>query len=184
MLCLKKVYNDELLHLTIILSLLRVYSNSYFEFDPFIRTNNYDFANGTSWLYHPSVTRSTYVHHKSLDVILLNYERQLFADLNSLGRYNRINPSNNLNVTAYLLNIDRQNNIFNNNTTESLSTTSTNTTTTNTTSNNNNDNEGEQRSEGEASGVNPLELEETLSLDTEPIELTQEVILFYCLLYF
>lgn len=111
MLCLKKVYNDELLQLTLILSLLRVYSNSYFELDPFIISNNYDFSNGTSWLYQPSVTRSSYVHHKSLDVLLLNYERQLFADLNSLGRYNRITPSNNLNITAYLLNIDRDNDV-------------------------------------------------------------------------
>jgi hypothetical protein len=45
------------------------------------------------------------VHHKNLDTILLNYEREVFEDLNALGRYNRIH-AHNYDVTAYLLNID------------------------------------------------------------------------------
>lgn len=107
MLCLKKMYNDELLQLTLILSLLRVYPNSYFDPDLYISSERYDFGNGTSWgLYTPSVTRLNNVNPKSLDMILLNYEREVFDDLNSLGRYNRINTIRNLNVTAYLLNVD------------------------------------------------------------------------------
>lgn len=118
MLCLKKVYNDELLQLTLILSLLRIYPDSYLDTDLYISSERYDFGNGTSWgLYTPSVTRFSNVNPKSLDMILLNYEREVFADLNSLGRYNRINTIRNLNVTAYLLNVDCGNNC-NINTTE------------------------------------------------------------------
>lgn len=110
MLCLKKVYSDELLQLALFLSLLRVYPESYFEIDPYINVNGLDIGNGTSWRSHSTnALRSHYVHPKSLDSILLNYEREVFADLNSLGRYNRINTIHNLNITAYLLNVDRGN---------------------------------------------------------------------------
>ncbi|GLV43001.1 hypothetical protein CBL_13638 [Carabus blaptoides fortunei] len=110
MLCLKKVYSDELLQLALFLSLLRVYPESYFENDPYINVNSLDIGNGTSWRSQSmNALRSHYVHPKSLDSILLNYERQVFADLNSLGRYNRINTIHNLNITAYLLNVDRGN---------------------------------------------------------------------------
>lgn len=117
MLCLKKMYNDELLQLTLILSLLRVSPNAYFDTDPYISTERFDFGNGTSWgLHTPSVTRLNNVNPKSLDMILLNYEREVFADLNALGRYNRINTIRNLNVTAYLLNVDCGNNCNSNST--------------------------------------------------------------------
>lgn len=120
MLCLKKMYNDELLQLTLILSLLRVYPESYLDTDPYIGGERYDFGNGTSWgMFAPTVTRFNNVNPKSLDVILLNYEREVFADLNSLGRYNRINNIRNRNITAYLLNIDCGDNSCNINSTES-----------------------------------------------------------------
>lgn len=107
MLCLKKVYTDELLQIALILSLLKVHPDSYFEIDPYI---NLDISNGTSWrAYSPNALRSNFVHPKSLDSILLNYEREVFADLNALGRYNRINAIHNRNITAYLLNVDRGN---------------------------------------------------------------------------
>jgi hypothetical protein len=92
MLSLKKVYRDELLQLALILSLLRGNSGPYLENDLFNNTPNYDFDNGTSWRsLTPTVLRSHFVHPKSLDSVLLNYERELFADLNLLGRYNRDN---------------------------------------------------------------------------------------------
>lgn len=107
MLSLKKVYRDELLQLALILSLLRVHPESYFENDLYNSVNNLDLDNGTSWRsFSRNSLRSYFVHPKSLDSVLLNYEREVFADLNSLGRYNRDNILNN-NVTAYLLNIER-----------------------------------------------------------------------------
>lgn len=108
MLSLKKVYRDELLQLALILSLLRVHPDSYIENDLYNTVNNLDLelSNGTSWRsFGTSVLRSSYVHPKNLDSVLLNYEREVFADLNSLGRYNRVTPENN--ITAYLLNVER-----------------------------------------------------------------------------
>lgn len=106
MLSLKKVYGDELLQLALFLSLLRVHPDSYLEGNVYSGVNDLDFDNGTSWRsYSPHILRSNYIHPKSLNSVLLNYEREVFADLNSLGRYNRENLLNQ-NVTAYLLNIE------------------------------------------------------------------------------
>ncbi|KAK9890177.1 hypothetical protein WA026_008981 [Henosepilachna vigintioctopunctata] len=111
MLCLKKVYNDELLQLALILSLLRVNLDTYTEPNLLENVGNLDLDNGTSWrAFTPALLRSHYVHPKSLDSILLNYERDLFADLNSLGRFNR-DYVRNSNVTTYLLNIERSSNL-------------------------------------------------------------------------
>lgn len=106
MLCRKKVYRDELFQLALIISLLRVNHHAVFDTDIINDVNDVD--NGTTWrsALSPTVLRSHYVNPKSLDSVLLNYERDLFADLNSLGRYNRWNfryPD----VHTYLLNIDR-----------------------------------------------------------------------------
>lgn len=107
MLSLKKVYRDELLQLALILSLLRVHPESYLETDIYSGVNNLDLDNGTSWRsYSRNVLRSHFIHPKNLDSVLLNYEREVFADLNSLGRYNRENLLSR-DVTAYLLNIER-----------------------------------------------------------------------------
>lgn len=107
MLLLKKVYRDELLQLALILSLLRVNQNGVLDYNIYNTVANLDFGNGTSWRsLSPTALRSHLAHPKSLDSVLLNYERDLFADLNSLGRYNRPyyrHPD----VTAYLLNIER-----------------------------------------------------------------------------
>lgn len=106
MLCFKKSYRDELLQLALVLSILRLNEDSFYENDLF-NTVNLDYNNGTIWqtITQPSL-RSHYVNPKSLDSVLINYERELFADLNSLGRFARTNyryP----NVTTYLLNIER-----------------------------------------------------------------------------
>lgn len=105
MLSLKKVYGDELLQLALFLSLLRINPDNYLEGNLYSNVTDLDLNNGTSWRsYSPNILRSNYIHPKSLNSVLLDYEREVFADLNSLGRYNRENR--NQNVTAYLLNIE------------------------------------------------------------------------------
>ncbi|XP_011504987.1 PREDICTED: segmentation protein cap'n'collar isoform X2 [Ceratosolen solmsi marchali] len=108
MLNLKKLYSDELLQLALLLSLLRVDPDSYLGLD--IRTigvGSLDLNNGSGWHTdsHTIVHRPAFIHPKNLDSVLLNYERDLFEDLNLLGRYNRINAAHN-DIHAYLLNID------------------------------------------------------------------------------
>jgi len=107
MLCLKKIYGDELLQLAILLSLLHVDPDSYFGYDtPAVGVGIHDLTSGTSWAHARAIIpRRVFVHPKNLDSILLHYEREVFEDLNALGRYNRIH-SHNSDVTAYLLNID------------------------------------------------------------------------------
>lgn len=109
MLTLKKVYRDELLQFALLLSLLRVNPEYYFEQDLFSSISDLDFDNGTSWRsFATSTLRPHYVHPKNLDSVLLNYERELFADLNSLGRYNPVQSfHHNQNITAFLLSVDR-----------------------------------------------------------------------------
>lgn len=107
MLSLKKVYRDELLQLALILSLLRVHPDSYLETDLY-NVTDFDLDNGTSWRSLGSgILRPHFIHPKSLDSVLLNHEREVFAELNSLGRYNRVNSIHHSNITAYLLNVNR-----------------------------------------------------------------------------
>ncbi|OAD57972.1 hypothetical protein WN48_00938 [Eufriesea mexicana] len=72
-----------------------------------IGVGSLDLNNGSRWHtdVHTIVHRPIFVHPKNLDSMLLNYERDLFEDLNSLGRYNRINSGLN-DIHAYLLNIE------------------------------------------------------------------------------
>ncbi|CAH1996818.1 unnamed protein product [Acanthoscelides obtectus] len=106
MLSFKKVYREELLQLALLLSLLRVNNDPFQELDLYDGVNTLDFDNGTSWQQiTPAVLRSHYVNPKSLDSVLLNYERDLFADVHSLGRFNR--HFRHPDVTTYLLNIER-----------------------------------------------------------------------------
>jgi hypothetical protein len=110
MLNLKKLYSDELLQLALLLSLLRVDPDSYLGLDiQTIGVGSLDLNNGSGWHTdsHTIVHRPAFVHPKNLDSVLLNYERDLFEDLNSLGRYNRINAAHN-DIHAYLLNIDER----------------------------------------------------------------------------
>ena len=110
MLNLKKFYSDELLQLALLLSLLRVDPESYLGLDiQTIGVNSLDLYNGSGWHTdsHTIIHRPAFVHPKNLDSMLLNYERDLFEDLNALGRYNRINIENN-DIHAYLLNIEEK----------------------------------------------------------------------------
>ncbi|RZF34187.1 hypothetical protein LSTR_LSTR003597 [Laodelphax striatellus] len=105
MLCLKKVYRDEFLQIAILLSLLRVDRNAHL-YDghdvPAIGVGIDDFD-----VIHesPRGVGEVRVHPKNLDSILINHEQRVFDELNSLGRYNRINALHQ-DVTAYLLNVD------------------------------------------------------------------------------
>lgn len=159
MLSFKKVYRDELLQLALILSLLRANQDTLYDYDNlYNNVNNFDFNNGTSWRsLSPSILRSHFINPKSLDSVLLNYERDIFADLNSLGRYNRISFRH-PNVTTYLLNIER-----------SATTPSTTTTTTTTNPGNNQENQQNQTEN------NVNNSEQTNGPIDVGIELTQEV---------
>ncbi|XP_017792501.1 PREDICTED: segmentation protein cap'n'collar isoform X2 [Habropoda laboriosa] len=108
MLCIKKLYHEELFQLALLLSLLRLDPESYFGLDiQTIGVGSLDLNNGSRWHTDADtiVHRPMFVHPKNLDSMLLNYERDLFEDLNSLGRYNRINSNLN-NIHAYLLNVE------------------------------------------------------------------------------
>ncbi|KAJ1521211.1 hypothetical protein ONE63_002899 [Megalurothrips usitatus] len=105
----KKVCREELLQLVLILGLLGVDRELYRRTNDFhpvgvgidgggVRFENAHFNN-------PFNNRIGRVHPKSLDSVLLSYERDILEDLNALGRYNRIEPLNH-NVTAYVLNVD------------------------------------------------------------------------------
>lgn len=109
MLCLKKVYRDELLQLAILLSLLRVDRRSSLGYDYDVPAIGVGIDDIQGWdQSHSLVRRDIQIHPKNLDSVLLNYEQQVFDDLNSLGRYNRINSLQD--VTAYLLNVDGNDN--------------------------------------------------------------------------
>ncbi|XP_011143717.1 segmentation protein cap'n'collar isoform X2 [Harpegnathos saltator] len=110
MLCIKKLYREELLQLALLLSLLRVDPEHYLGLDiQTIGVRSLDLNNGSGW--HTDTTiihRPMYVHPKNPDSMLLNYQRDLFEELNSLGRYNRMNSGFNA-IHAYLLNIEESN---------------------------------------------------------------------------
>lgn len=106
MMGLKKLYRDELLQIAIIVSLMRVDPSVYLgNLTQTIGIGIDDLHNDSSWSnLSPLISRRLYIHPKCINSDLLEYERDLFEDLNALGRYNRINAQNN--ITAYLLNVN------------------------------------------------------------------------------
>ncbi|XP_037297718.1 segmentation protein cap'n'collar isoform X2 [Manduca sexta] len=112
MIALKKLYGDELLRIALVLSLLKVDPNDYLEGDTQLLAG-LNISNGSDWSLEQearTLIRPRYVHPKSLDNILINYERQLFEELNSLGRYGQsLNNArtwhNGGAVHTYLLNV-------------------------------------------------------------------------------
>ncbi|XP_018341939.1 PREDICTED: segmentation protein cap'n'collar isoform X1 [Trachymyrmex septentrionalis] len=112
MLCMKKLYREELLQLALLLSLLRVDPNSYLGLDiQTIGVGSLDLNNGSGWhTDHTIVHRPMFIHPKNPDSMLLNYQRDLFEELNSLGRYNRMNSGLNA-IQAYLLNVEESNRV-------------------------------------------------------------------------
>lgn len=100
---LKKYFSDELLQVALILSLLRIDRRSLEYNVPAIGigTNNLTSTwDQSSILVH----RERSIHPKSIDSLLLDYEQEVFHELNSLGRYGSIFNSRNL--TAYLLSVE------------------------------------------------------------------------------
>ncbi|KAG5324308.1 CNC protein, partial [Pseudoatta argentina] len=112
MLCMKKLYREELLQLALLLSLLRVDPNSYLGLDiQTIGVGSLDLNNGSGWhTDHTIIHRPMFIHPKNPDSMLLNYQRDLFEELNSLGRYNRMNSGLNA-IQAYLLNVEESNRV-------------------------------------------------------------------------
>ncbi|XP_063392015.1 segmentation protein cap'n'collar-like [Cydia fagiglandana] len=98
MIALKKLYGDELLRLALVLSLLKVDPNDYLESETQQLLAGLHISNGSDWGDQEARTliRPRFVHPKSLDNILINYERQLFEELNSLGRYGSSFTENNI----------------------------------------------------------------------------------------
>lgn len=111
MIALKKLYGDELLRLALVLSLLKANPEEYLELET-QQLAGLHISNGSDWsLEHEARTliRPRHVHPKSLDHILVNYERQLFEELNSLGRYNYLENNERIwynqgSIHTYLLN--------------------------------------------------------------------------------
>ncbi|XP_053622418.1 segmentation protein cap'n'collar-like isoform X2 [Plodia interpunctella] len=98
MIALKKLYGDELLRLALVLSLLKANPNDYLERETQLIEAGLHISNGSDWSLEQearTLIRPRFIHPKSLDNILINYERQLFEELNSLGRYANSYSENN-----------------------------------------------------------------------------------------
>ncbi|RVE54908.1 hypothetical protein evm_000275 [Chilo suppressalis] len=98
MIALKKLYGDELLRLALVLSLLKANPNDYLEGETQQLIAGLHISNGSDWSLEQearTLIRPRFVHPKSLDNILINYERELFEELNSLGRYANPRVENN-----------------------------------------------------------------------------------------
>ncbi|XP_045509072.1 segmentation protein cap'n'collar-like isoform X1 [Colias croceus] len=111
MIALKKLYGDELLRLALVLSLLKANPEEYLEIETQQLLTGLNISNGSDWSLEQearTLIRPRFVHPKSLDNILVNYEQQLFEELNSLGRYNyRVNNDrmwHNRAIHTYLVN--------------------------------------------------------------------------------
>ncbi|XP_047522348.1 segmentation protein cap'n'collar-like isoform X1 [Pieris napi] len=111
MIALKKLYGDELLRLALVLSLLKANPEEFLEIETQQMLTGLHISNGSDWSLEQearTLIRPRFVHPKSLDSILINHERQLFEELNSLGRYNyRINNDriwHNQAIHTYLVN--------------------------------------------------------------------------------
>lgn len=96
----KKIYrhSDELLHLALILSLIRVDPESYlglgFGNSNSIRDSFRNITMGDTWAHIPSsdfrgrlAIDVPYLHPKSMEASLAQYQEELIEDLNDLGRY-------------------------------------------------------------------------------------------------
>lgn len=113
----KKIHrhSDELLHLALILSLIRVDPESYLGLGlnrgNSIRDSFHNITMGDSWAHMPSdfhrgglAIDVPYLHPKSVEASLAQYQEELIEDLNDLGRYTSIVPPNNRPRTVgYLL---------------------------------------------------------------------------------
>lgn len=116
MISLKKLYREDLLQLALLLSILRVDPESYLGIDiQNIGVGLLDLNNGSGWHTDSqtiAIHRPTFLHPKNPDSMLFNYERDIFEELNSLGRYNSrldVDPGSltqRNSIHAYLLNVE------------------------------------------------------------------------------
>lgn len=104
MIALKKLYGEELLRLALMLSLLRVDPEHYLRLDE-ARLLAGGLVNGTDW--SPEISgyyqRSRIHHPKSIDSMLLDYERDVFEEMMSLGRWSTGGRASREEFQAYLL---------------------------------------------------------------------------------
>lgn len=109
MIALKKLYGEELLRLALMLSLLRAGPDQYLRDEARILAGG--LVNGTDWAPEMASihTRTRFLHPKSLDSILLDYERDVFEELHTLGRWGNAGATREA-VQAYLLNGVENNN--------------------------------------------------------------------------
>lgn len=131
----KKIHrhSDELLHLALILSLIRVDPESYLGLglgrSNSIRGSFHNITMGDTWAHAPSdfhhgfmsnLPDIPYLHPKSMEASLTQYQEELIEDLNDLGRYTSILPPRSpRTITAYLLDdssLNRDSNLPNVNT--------------------------------------------------------------------
>ena len=110
-------HSDELLHLALILSLIRVDPESYLGLglgrSNLIRGNLHNITMGDTWAHAPSdfhrgfmsnMPDIPYLHPKSMEASLSQYQEELIEDLNDLGRYTSLLPPRGpRTITAYLL---------------------------------------------------------------------------------
>ena len=112
----KKIHrhSDELLHLALILSLIRVDPESYLGLgfgrrSDAIRGTFHNITMGDTWAHMPSdshrLIEVPYLHPKSMEASLAQYQEEIIEHLNDLGRYTSMVPSNSPSRTfaAYLL---------------------------------------------------------------------------------
>lgn len=115
----KKIHrhSDELLHLALILSLIRVDPDSYLGLglgrSSSLQGSYHNITMGDTWAHAPSdfqhgfmsnLPEIPYLHPKSMEASLSQYQEELIEDLNDLGRYTSILPSRGpRTITAYLL---------------------------------------------------------------------------------
>lgn len=87
----KKIHrhSDELLHLALILSLLRVDPESYLGLGGSLRIRDgTNVTMGETWAHIPyGMQEVPYLHPKSIGASLARYQEELMDDLNDLGRY-------------------------------------------------------------------------------------------------
>ncbi|XP_067136416.1 endoplasmic reticulum membrane sensor NFE2L1 isoform X1 [Centruroides vittatus] len=102
----KKIINSDLLQLALLVSLLRLDLDMYLDGRLENRFETHDIFLGTNLAYSPTQyhhlhhSYGDYVHSKSIDLM---YDRfSIFAELNSLGRYDRF-PSWSNDIFAYLV---------------------------------------------------------------------------------
>ena len=139
----KKIHrhSDELLHLALILSLIRVDPESYLGLglgrSNSIQGSFHNITMGDTWAHAPSDFRHgfmsnlpdiPYLHPKSMEASLTQYQEELIEDLNDLGRYTSILPPRSpRTITAYLLDdssLNHESNLPNLNTVSPVATTS------------------------------------------------------------